>query len=110
MQVVQFPSTLPNPVATDLSSHSKITAPLLHDFQGEILIVFEHDGNSDVLCRNQDSGLAMLRRSALWCAKICKLKSARFYSGVVTSHGGRFHTISREQAIERVGKWVFGKT
>lgn len=110
MQVEQLTSTIPNPATADFSHQHKKKHPLLNDFRGEILIVIEPDGISDVFCRDQGSGLAMLRRGALWCGKICKLKNAKFYTGVMTPTGGRFHSISRRQAIERVREWILRKT
>jgi len=70
-------------------------------------VVIEPDGISDVFCRNQYSGLTMLRHAAMWCVDVRKLKDARFYVGVMTSKGGRFHSISRNKAIEHIGQWVF---
>ena len=108
MQVEQLPSSTPHPVTAGSFQHTKENGPLLHDFQGEILIVIEPYGISDVFCRNQYSGQAMLRKAAMWCVNLRKLKDARFYAGVMTSKGGRFHRISRNKAIEHVGQWIFG--
>ena len=107
MQVEQLPSGTPHPVATGYFQHTQ-NERLLQDFQGEILIVIEPDGISDVFCRNQYSGPTMLRHAAMWCVNVRKLKEAKFYTGVMTSKGGRFHSINREKAIEHVGQWVFG--
>jgi len=107
MQVEQLPSSFPHPVTAGYFQHTK-NEPLLQDFLGEILMVIEPDGISDVFCRNQYSGQAMLRHAAMWCVNVRKLKDAKFYVGVMTSKGGRFHSISREVAIEHVGQWIFG--
>jgi hypothetical protein len=106
MQVEQLPSNTLHPVATGYVQHTQ-NEPLLQDFQGEILIVIEPDGISDVFCRNQYSGPTMLRHAAMWCVTVRKLKDAKFYIGVMTSKGGRFHSISRNKAIEHIGQWVF---
>ena len=107
MQVEQLPSSFPHPVTAGYFQHTQ-NEPLLQDFQGEILMVIEPDGISDVFCRNQYSGLTMLRHAAMWCVNVRKLKDAKFYVGVMTSKGGRFHSISREKAVEHVGQWIFG--
>ena len=107
MQVEQFPSSISHPVVAGFFSHTQESQPLLHDCIGEMLIVIEPDGISDVFCRNHHSGPTMLRHAALWCVNIRKLKCAGFYAGVMTSKGGRFLSISREQAIEHIGHWVF---
>jgi len=108
MQVEQSPSSFPHPVTARYFQHTKENKPLLQDFQGEILMVIEPDGISDVFCRNQYSGQAMLRHAAMWCVNVRKLKDAKFYVGVMTSKGGRFHSISREKATRHVGQWIFG--
>ncbi len=107
MQVEQLPSSFPHPVTAGSFQHIQ-NEPLLQNFQGEILMVIEPDGISDVFCRNQYSGPTMLRNAAMWCVNLRKLKDARFYAGVMTSKGGRFHSISRNKAIEHIGQWVFG--
>jgi len=111
MQIEQALSNVTHPVITGIhkQANKHTQQPLLHNCQGEILMVIEPDGISDVFCRNQYSGLTMLRHSALWCANVCKLNDARFYAGVMTPKGGQFHSISREQAIKHVSQWVFGK-
>ena len=109
MQVEQLPSGTPHPVTAGYFQHTQ-NEPLLQDFQGEILMVIEPDGISDVFCRNEYSGQAMLRHAAMWCVNVRKLKDAKFYVGVMTSKGGRFHNISREKAITHVGQWRFGTT
>ncbi|HFD31339.1 MAG TPA: hypothetical protein ENJ28_01305 [Gammaproteobacteria bacterium] len=107
MQVEQLPSDISHPVTAGYLQHTQ-NEPLLHDFQGEILMVIEPDGISDVFCRNEYSGPAMLRHADMWCVNVRKLKDVRFYVGVMTPKGGRFHSISREKAIEHVGQWIFG--
>jgi hypothetical protein len=107
MQVEQLPSDIPHPVTAGYFQHTQ-NELLLQDCQGEILMVIEPDGISDVFCRNQYSGLTLLRHAAMWCVNVRKLKEAKFYTGVMTSKGGRFHSINREKAIEHVGQWVFG--
>jgi len=106
MQAEQLPFSFPHPVTAGYFQHTQ-NEPLLQDFQGEILMVIEPDGISDVFCRNQHSGQAMLRHAAMWCVNVRKLNDAKFYVGVMTSKGGRFHSISRKQAIERVEQWIF---
>ena len=106
MQVEQLPSGTPHPVTAGSFQYTQ-NEPLLHDCQGEILMVIEPDGISDVFCRNQYSGQAMLRQAAMWCVNVRKLQGAKFYVGVMTSRGGRFHSISREKAIEYIGQWIF---
>jgi len=106
MQVEQLPSGIPHPVTAGHLQHTQ-NEPLLHDFQGEIMMVIEPDGISDVFCRTEYSGPALLRHAAMWCVNVRKLKDARFYVGVMTSKGGRFHSISRNKAIEHVGQWIF---
>ena len=108
MQVEQLPSGTPHPVTAGSFQYTRENQPLLHDCQGEILMVIEPDGISDVFCRNQYSGQAMLRQAARWCVNVRKLQGAKFYVGVMTSRGGRFHSISREKAIEHIGQWIFG--
>jgi len=107
MQVEQLPSDISYPVTAGYFQHTQEKQPLLHDCQGEILMVIEPDGISEVFCRNQRSGRTMLRHAAMWCVTLRKLKDARFYVGVMTSKGGRFHSISRNKAIEHIGQWVF---
>ena len=108
MQVEQSPSSFLHPVTAGYFQHTKKKQPLLQDFQGENLMVIEPDGISALFCRNQYSGQAMLRHAALWCVNVRKLNDAKFYVGVMTSKGGRFHSISKEKAIEHVGQWIFG--
>ena len=110
MQVEQLSSDISHPVTAGYLQHAQENKPLLHDCQGEILMVIEPDGISDLFCRNEYNGPAMLRHAAMWCVNVRKLKDARFYVGVMTSKGGRFHSISRNKAIEHVGQWVFGTT
>ena len=107
MQVEQLPSGTPHPVTAGSFQYTRENQPLLHDCQGEILMVIEPDGISDVFCRNQYSGQAMLRQAAMWCVNVRKLQGAKFYVGVMTSRGGRFHSISWEKAIEHIGQWIF---
>ena len=108
MQVEQLPSGTLHPVIAGPFQYTQENQPLLHDCQGEILMVIEPDGISDVFCRNMYSGQAMLRQAAMWCVNVRKLQGAKFYVGVMTSRGGRFHSISREKAIEDIGRWIFG--
>jgi len=108
MQVEQLSSGTPHPVTAGSFQYIRENQPLLHDCLGEILMVIEPDGINDLFCRNQYSGQAMLRQAAMWCVNVRKLQDAKFYVGVMTSKGGRFHSISREKAIEHIGQWIFG--
>ncbi|MFH7321454.1 hypothetical protein ACHHRT_12710 [Desulfurivibrio sp. D14AmB] len=74
--------------------------------KGEFIWVLRPSG-TDLFCRSLLTDSRKLHFAALWLAAVGQDSKARFFAGRLGNHGGLIRKISREEAIERMGRWVF---
>ena len=76
---------------------------LLRSFKGEVLIV-QTGAVIEVFDLNQEIGPVMESRRFISSARY---RNATYLVGSMTSTGGQFRSITRNEAIGKFGKWLF---
>lgn len=76
---------------------------LLKDVQGEVILI--RSAQETTICsRNADD---LIKKAPEWFFSI--VYSESIVAGNVSQKGGRFEPVRKDQAIDRIGKWVFEK-
>lgn len=77
---------------------------LLRDFQGEVLIV--QGGSTMAIFSLQENERPLVETAGRFIA-ISQRHDASFLVGGMTPRGGRFRSITRDEAIGKIGRWIF---
>lgn len=74
--------------------------------KGEFLWVLRSSG-ADLFCRSLLTDSGKLHHASLWLAGVARDGEARFFAGKMCDQGGLIRKISRDEAIEKMARWVF---
>lgn len=105
----QTQQSIPYPIPNAVLAVSRPIPPkfpddkLLRDFKGEVLIV-QYGKISEVFDLNREK---LPVPDALRFVNAAQNGKATYLVGGLTSGGGRFRSITREEAIGKIGKWIF---
>ena len=104
-QQQSFPSSIPTAVKAVFEPRPPKFPDdeLLRNFQGEVLIV-QTGAVTEVFDLNQEIGPILESRRFITAARY---RNASYLVGSMTPAGGRFRSITRNEAIGKFGKWIF---
>ncbi len=101
--------SIPHAIPTDVQAVFQPIPPkfpddeLLRDFQGEVLIV-QTGTVTEIFDLNQKI-LPVFEAKRFVSA--AQYRNASYLVGNMTPSGGRFRSITRNEAIGKIGKWIF---
>lgn len=87
---------------TVVESHELVNDQLLNKVHGEILLI--HTAYTTTICKRTAGNM---RQKALTWLYRADSENASFFAGKMSEKGGRFQVITRNQAIELIGTWIF---
>lgn len=79
-----------------------VSDQLLNEVYGEILLI--RTLHTTTICKRTAPNMKLLALTWLYRAGTEK---ASFLAGQMSKKGGRFKVVSRDQAIESLGRWIF---
>ena len=103
---MQTPSFLPVPVKAVFKPilPKFLNDKLLRNFRGEVLIV--QNGTTMAIFSLEENEQSPVEAAGKFIA-ISQQHDVSFLVGGLTPQGGRFRSITREEAIDKMGQWIF---
>lgn len=86
-------------------SYERVSDQLLCEVYGEVLLIRSTD--STTICKR--SAKNMIQRALVWLYFVGHARNASFIAGNIVHKGGLFQSITKKQAVELLGMWVFHK-
>ncbi|MBM9514796.1 hypothetical protein [Desulfogranum marinum] len=83
-------------------SHELVSDQLLNEVHGEVLFI--RTAHATTICKRTAGNM---RQQVLTWISEAGSPNASFLTGKMSDKGGRFQVVTRDQAIELFGRWIF---